>query len=483
MVRRSILAACVAAVCFSSAWANGPAPSTEPTIDADTALAMLKDGNERFVRGESTFPNLDQDRRCLTTDGGQHPYVSILSCADSRVPPELIFDAGIGELFAIRVAGNVADTDEIGTIEYGAGHLKTPLIVVMGHTKCGAVTAVVKGAEVHGSIPKLVDNIAPAVETAREKYPGTPEAKFINLAIKENVRQSMADLLRNSEEIRELVAEEKVKIVGAVYDIHNGTVEWLGELPNQTALLEGAGAEHGHDGVDQPELVKDAHAAAEDAHGKNKDAHAKADNDHASASASESDHKPAKSSAHTEKESDEKAVTASKRIAPSDHDDDHTSSKSSAKDAHGSASKKPSATAEKAAGHSSSHDEPQDAHGEKTSTKKSAHGDEHSSADEEHGSGETEHDAHGEGHASSDEHGSGEEHGAGDEHGEHASAEKQSLVQKHGLLVPGAFLAAGSVLSGTVVFLMKGRGTHAAAAASHAEEKPAAKPAEKKDAH
>lgn len=446
MDRRLVCATVFAASVFSTAFASGPAPATEPvaSVDADTALAMLKDGNLRFVQGESTFPNLNQDRRCLTTDGGQHPYVSILSCADSRVPPELIFDAGIGELFVIRVAGNVADTDEIGTLEYGAGHLHTPLIVVMGHTKCGAVTAVVKNADVGGSIPKLVDNIAPAVETAREKYAGTPESKFVQLAIKENVRQAMADVLRNSEEIRHLVVAEKVKIVGAVYDIHNGTIEWLGELPNQTAILDGATAEHGTS-HETPELVHDTHAEKPHAKSSPKSA----------------------SSSH-----DAHAVPASKRVEPKSsvhgspkvdahHDPHDTPTASSAKSAHTPSPAKKT----------SSHD------AKPASKAKPSHGSDHDDGHGAHGAADAEH--------SDSEHASHAENDHGETHDKHADAgEKKSLVEKHGLLVPGAFLAAGSVLSGGVVFLLKGRNAHAAPTHDHHDEKPAeAKPAEKKDAH
>jgi carbonic anhydrase len=223
--------------------AHDPAPvpiSKAVSAIAPSALDVLdrlKEGNARYVAGELTLPNLSAERRCDTSTAGQHPLATILSCADSRVPPEFIFDAGIGELFVIRVAGNVADTDEIGTAEYGAGHLHTPLIVVMGHGKCGAVTAVVNGADVGGSIPKLVDNIIPAANEAKKQ--GYTGDRLIKAAIAANVRQSQADLLTKSAEIRELVESGKVMLVGAVYDLHNGTIQWLGEHPQQLALLEG----------------------------------------------------------------------------------------------------------------------------------------------------------------------------------------------------------------------------------------------------
>ena len=204
---------------------------------ADRALQWLKDGNARFATGKSAYPNLGLDRRKETSDKGQHPLAVIVGCSDSREPLEVIFDQGIGDIFVVRVAGNVCDTDEIGSIEYGAGHLKTPLIVVLGHTKCGAVTAVATNAEVGGSIPKLVDNIRPAVESVKASQPGLAEAALVTAAIQANVWQSVQDLLTHSKEIRELVKEGKLKVIGGIYHIDDGTVEWLGAHPKEKAFL------------------------------------------------------------------------------------------------------------------------------------------------------------------------------------------------------------------------------------------------------
>ncbi|MBF0152294.1 MAG: carbonic anhydrase [Magnetococcales bacterium] len=195
-----------------------------PGVSPDKALAMLKEGNARFLAGKSEHPNLTI-KRITETSGGQHPFATFISCSDSRVPVEEVFDRGIGDLFVIRVAGNVADTDEIGTAEYGSGHLGVSLIVVMGHTKCGAVTAVVTGAKVGGSIPKLVDNIIPAAERAKAK--GLKDDALILEATKENVRQSISDLTAHSEELAHMVKEGKIKIVGAMYHTESGRVDWL----------------------------------------------------------------------------------------------------------------------------------------------------------------------------------------------------------------------------------------------------------------
>ena len=213
----------VTAICSSSA-----APSPEE------ALARLKMGNARYVAGNTTHPDQSASHR-KDLANGQTPFASTLSCSDSRVPPEIIFDQGLGDLFSIRVAGNVADTDEIGTIEYGAGHLHTPLLVVLGHTKCGAVTAVATGAELHRKHAKLVAHIVPAVNKAKSTR--ATGDQLIDAAIVFNVWNSIADLFKRSAEVRDLVASGKLKVVGAVYDLETGAVKWLGEHPDQKALL------------------------------------------------------------------------------------------------------------------------------------------------------------------------------------------------------------------------------------------------------
>ncbi|MBF0176862.1 MAG: carbonic anhydrase [Magnetococcales bacterium] len=195
-----------------------------PGVSPEQALAWLKEGNARFIEGKPEHPNMTA-KRITETNAGQHPFATIISCSDSRVPVEAVFDRGIGDLFVIRVAGNVADTDEIGTAEYGSGHLGVALVVVMGHTKCGAVTAVIKGDKVGGSIPKLVDNIIPAAERSKAKQL-TGDALVLD-AIKENVKQSITDLTLHSEELDHLQKAGKVKFVGALYHTENGKVEWL----------------------------------------------------------------------------------------------------------------------------------------------------------------------------------------------------------------------------------------------------------------
>lgn len=227
----------LAAVCLMLPALSAISAGKGPGIDSNEALKMLKDGNERFVSGEREYPHLDKDR-IDETSTGQAPFVTIVSCSDSRVPPEHVFDSGIGDLFVIRLAGNVCDVDSIGTIEYGVVHLQTPLLVILGHTSCGAVTAVVQEADVHGSIPKLVDNIVPAVEKVKHDHSDLEGDDLISASIKQNVWQSIEDTLLHSPETAELVKEGKLKVVGAIYALDSGEVEWLGEHPEQEKLLK-----------------------------------------------------------------------------------------------------------------------------------------------------------------------------------------------------------------------------------------------------
>lgn len=219
-----------------------PAPAAEGSapLNADQIVTMMKEGNNHFRAGRLETPNTSALRRFRTASDGQKPVATIISCADSRVPVELIFDRGIGELFVIRVAGNVCDTDEIGSAEYGVDHLGTPVLIVMGHTKCGAVTAVVSGAALHGSIAPLVENIKPAVAAARHDHPQHVGDDLLNDAVKANVLQSIEDILTKSDMIRERAKSGKVRVEGAIYDLEAGTIEWIGPHPKQQALLESA---------------------------------------------------------------------------------------------------------------------------------------------------------------------------------------------------------------------------------------------------
>lgn len=223
-----------------AAWAlfagSSLARADSSEVSAEQAAEALREGNARFVAGKLEHPNLGYERRAATAAKGQAPFATVVTCSDSRVPVEYVFDRGIGDLFVVRVAGNVCDTDEIGTVEYGVGHLHTPLVVVLGHEKCGAVKAVATGETVHGCLPKLVDNILPAVEQARRENPRSSGDPLFSAAVRCNVWRSIRDLLTHSAEVRELVSSGRVQVVGAVYDIESGTVSWLGSHPEQASL-------------------------------------------------------------------------------------------------------------------------------------------------------------------------------------------------------------------------------------------------------
>jgi len=189
----------------------------------DAVLAALKAGNERHVKHQYTHPHQSAARMHeLTT--GQQPHAVILACADSRVGPEIVFDQGLGDLFVVRVAGNVATDPEIASIEYAADHLHTPLVVVMGHQSCGAVGAAIAGGTPEGHLPTLVNVIQPAVDEAR-KEKGDLSANAVRI----NVERTVQQLRESKPVIAELVAEHKVRVVGAVYSLDTGRVQWLPE--------------------------------------------------------------------------------------------------------------------------------------------------------------------------------------------------------------------------------------------------------------
>jgi carbonic anhydrase len=218
------------------------APESAEKAGAEAALSQLREGNLRWSRGDATSPNTDRERMQAVAADGQTPFATIITCSDSRVPIERVFDRGVGDLFVVRVAGNRAGASEAGTVEYGLEHLKTPLLVVMGHTKCGAVAAAASHAPLHGRIADLVAGIQPAVERARRLNPNADEVQLAALAVRENVWQTVFDLYKSSTTVRELVDKGEVKVVGAVYDIATGKVEFLGEHPWQKELISAMGS-------------------------------------------------------------------------------------------------------------------------------------------------------------------------------------------------------------------------------------------------
>ncbi|MEL6850395.1 MAG: carbonic anhydrase [Bacteroidota bacterium] len=182
-------------------------------------IARLKEGNARFVADKLDGKLQDSVRRDALT-GGQSPYAIILSCADSRVVPELAFDTGLGEIFIIRVAGNVANTSSIASIEYAVAHLGTPVIVVLGHQSCGAVTAAVSGGDNGYNLNHLLSHITPAIAAS-------PEGAEVNEVVKKNAQMTAEELAARSTIIGDAVANGTVKIVPAYYNLDSGKVDFL----------------------------------------------------------------------------------------------------------------------------------------------------------------------------------------------------------------------------------------------------------------
>ena len=187
----------------------------------DVALRELLAGNRRYRLGKLSHPH-QSPVRVKEVSKNQHPFAAVLSCADSRVPPEVIFDRGVGDLFTVRVAGNVAPDDLVASLEYAVAHLGPRLIVVLGHERCGAVSAALQGGPPEGHLEVLLDRIRPAIETAK-----TQKGDTLDLAIRQNVR-NVVDQLKNAEPILATkVKSGDIEIVGAVYDLDTATVEIL----------------------------------------------------------------------------------------------------------------------------------------------------------------------------------------------------------------------------------------------------------------
>ena len=203
----------LSANCFASSVSN---------VSADKALIKLQEGNERFVKLKMKHPDSSKKRR-LSMLKGQHPFVVILSCSDSRVPPELIFDQGLGDIFEIRNAGNVLDEHIIGSIEYAVMHCGVKLIVIMGHQDCGAIAATLSGKSETKYIKSLEDSIQPAVEDCIKNG---QEVNSDNV-VKAHVMQDINELMSQDTELVKYMKEHNVKLVPAYYHLDTGVVEFL----------------------------------------------------------------------------------------------------------------------------------------------------------------------------------------------------------------------------------------------------------------
>lgn len=185
------------------------------------ALERLRLGNERFVRGQARHPHQSRERRAVVA-AGQHPFAVILSCADSRVPPEILFDQGLGDLFTIRNAGNVADDVAVASIEYAVLALKTPLLLVLGHQRCGAVTAALEGASLSPRLDALLARIRPAVQATADR-PGSP----VENAVRAHAQFAATEVVQRSAALGQAVEAHALTVASAVYTLDTGVVTFL----------------------------------------------------------------------------------------------------------------------------------------------------------------------------------------------------------------------------------------------------------------
>jgi carbonic anhydrase len=222
MNRRTLLSGLIGAAALGklSAQQSSGHPKTEASgMTPDQALSALVEGNQRFVSGHSKHPDQSM-ARVKELVGTQHPFATVLGCSDSRVDPDIIFDQGLGDLFPVRVAGNIVDDAVLGSIEYAVEHLNCPLVVVLGHEGCGAITAAVNGGEPGTHITFLVDAIMPAVTEAKAQT-----GDVVSNAVRINALRQ-AEILRTSKPIVEkAISERKTKVVVAIYDVKTGQVK------------------------------------------------------------------------------------------------------------------------------------------------------------------------------------------------------------------------------------------------------------------
>lgn len=237
--RRGILSAAAVGVAataslpITQAFAADPKGATgaPPALTPEQALQRLKIGNREFLAGKATAPDV-KGRRRLEIARAQNPFAVLVSCSDSRVPPEVLFGRGLGELFIIRNAGNTIDTVAMGSLEYAVAELNVPLVVVMGHERCGAVAAAVavveEGATYPGSIGRMVEPIVPAVLQAKRQ--AVPD--LLDASVRENVRRTVGRLREFSEPmVLDRIKAGKLRIVGARYDLDDGKVDFFDEAP------------------------------------------------------------------------------------------------------------------------------------------------------------------------------------------------------------------------------------------------------------
>jgi len=203
-----------------------------PMISGPEALERLREGNARFVAGASSADNATSRARRQELTAGQEPFAIILGCSDSRVPAELVFDQGLGDLFVIRVAGNIVSPSQVGSVEFAAERFGTPLVVVLGHSSCGAIMATIEelgrsSRDQSRNLRSIVDRIRPSVETLMETDLRHRPDELANLAVRANIRASVSHLQHGSAILEDLVDQGRLLIVGAEYSLETGQVDFF----------------------------------------------------------------------------------------------------------------------------------------------------------------------------------------------------------------------------------------------------------------
>ncbi len=220
-------------VCSAPAYGARPNPQQ--------ALEAIKAGNSRYLSGNTVHFEVNKEKREISASDGQQPVAIVLGCSDSRVPVEMVFDQGLAEVFVVRVAGNVCGLSELASIEYGVKVLQIPLIIVLGHSDCGAVKAAVdsavSGAVFPGHLPGLIQQMAPAVAAARRTHPDQKGKDLVQSAATSNIWLAASEIYGGSTIVKNAVFANKLKIVAAMRDIKSGKVTFLGEYPQPVTVV------------------------------------------------------------------------------------------------------------------------------------------------------------------------------------------------------------------------------------------------------
>jgi carbonic anhydrase len=223
-----ICTALVFILCCTNSFAEETADAELQSSTADRSLQLLKEGNLRFTKGTSVYPNQTSHQRKILAIKGQNPFATVICSSDSRVDPVLLFDRGLGDLFVVRTVGNVSGETALASVEYSMLALKTPLLVVLGNTRSNLVRAAVDNVQMQGNMSKILDKLKQAVKMTKVLFPKLEGDGLLVKVEETNVRQVMREILSRSPAVLQKVRSGDVKVIGAIYDADSGAVRWLG---------------------------------------------------------------------------------------------------------------------------------------------------------------------------------------------------------------------------------------------------------------